>query len=164
MSNDPGARPSVSSGEGGAPTFPSSLGPLDLDTVIAGSLRYAESLQADDPEAIYDPRDPDTVAHEALNCAIRSGPAAAAWHLIRELLRRTPDDRLGVQAAGPLEELVRRRGAEIVEMIEAEVARDPRFRAALGSIWLSRGELPDPVLERVVRASGGEIRPLPPLE
>jgi hypothetical protein len=83
---------------------------------------------------------------------------------VRTLLQEAEDDDLGTQAAGPLEDLVRLRGAELIGEIEAEVERDARFRRALGCIWLSHGELPADVLERVVRASGGEIRPLPPLE
>lgn len=142
----------------------SRIGPLGVDTAVAGYLRYSQALQEDDEDAVYDPLDPDTAAWDALEDAIRTAPAATAWELVRALLRQAPDGDLGFYAAGPLEELVRLRGAELIDEIEAEARSDERFRWALGCIWLSRGELPDDVLERVVRASGGEIKPLPPRE
>ena len=65
-----------------------------------------------------------------------------------------------VVAAGPLEDFVKRFGTEAIEQIETRAAEDPKFRAALGCIWLRADSLPANVLERVVRASGGRIKPL----
>ena len=39
-------------------------------------------------------------------------------------------------------------------------AADERFRWALGRMWLDADDLPPDLLARVVRASGGEIKPL----
>jgi hypothetical protein len=142
----------------------SRIGPLDMDTVVSGYLRYTGGLQVDDDDDVYDPDDPDTIANDAFRRAIHAAPAVTAWELVRALLRRVENDELGNHAAGALEDLVRLRGAELVGEIEAEARDDARFRWALGCIWLSHGELPAPVLERVVRASGGQIRPLPPHE
>jgi hypothetical protein len=77
---------------------------------------------------------------------------------VREVLRQAPDDRLGVYAAGVLEDLVRRRGAELVREIELEAGSDHRFEWALGGIWLDGANLPPEVVARVIRASGGKIR------
>lgn len=88
----------------------------------------------------------------------------AVWSVLLRLMDAVPDDLLGFVGAGPLEDAVVRWGAELVERIEAQAARDERFREALGCIWLSHGELSAAVLERVIRASGGEIEPLPPLD
>ena len=139
-----------------------SVGPLDPDVVVAGYLREWAALRRDDPDAAYDPYDPDTAASDALRRVVRDGPPEAAWDLVRRLLRQAPDAELDVHAAGPLEDLVLRWGAELVERIEAEAAADERFRWALGCIWLLVGDLSPVVLERVVRASGGEIKPLDP--
>ena len=83
--------------------------------------------------------------------------AEAAWPLVLRLIREAPDDRLEYVAAGDLEDLVRVHGPTMIDRIEAQAAADPRFRWALGCIWLSRGALPPDVEARVVAASGGEI-------
>jgi hypothetical protein len=145
-------------------TFPSAIGPLDLATVADGYIREWRRFLANQSDQGWDSRDPDTAAYEALEQAIRDGPAGDAWEGVMELLRRWPDDDLDSFSAGPLENLVVERGVELIERIEAEAERDERFRWALAGIWLSRGELPDDVLERVVRASGGKIEPFPPLD
>jgi len=91
---------------------------------------------------------------------IHSGPADVAWSLVLEVLRRAPDERLDAYPAGPLEDLVRRWGVDLVGNIEKEASRDERFRWALGCIWLLVGDLPSSELERVVRASDGRIAPV----
>jgi hypothetical protein len=133
---------------------------LDANAMARGYIRHATLLQGD-PGAVADPS--DAAAYEALDAAVWQAPAAVAWELVVTLLRLAPDDDLGFYAAGPLENLVSRRAAELIGEIEAEARRDPRFRSALRCVWLSRGEMPDDILDRVVRASGGAIDPLPPL-
>lgn len=135
-------------------------GPLDIDTVVRGYLRHSRSLR--DGERKVDRDDPDAIADDALRSAIPDAPAGTAWEVVRALLRQAEDDELGFHAAGPLEDLVVLRGAELIDEIEAEARVDRRFRWALGCIWLSHGALPAAVLERVVRASGGQIKPLGP--
>lgn len=138
----------------------SRMGPLDVETVVSGYLRYSRRPRDDDDAYDYD--HPDTIADDALCRAIADAPAGTAWELVRTLLRQAEDDELSFHAAGPLEDLVVLRGAELIDEIEAEAEGDARFRWALGCIWLSHGALPASVLERVVRASGGQIKPLPP--
>ena len=53
----------------------------------------------------------------------------------------------------------RLRGAEVVELVEAEAARDDRFTWALGKIWIVAMGLPPDVVERIVIAGGIAIRP-----
>ena len=136
-------------------------GPMTPEAVVAGYLRHSAALRARDDGRIWDPADPDTAAYDALHRLVFGGPAAEAWPLVLALLRATPDGELDVQAAGPLEDLVRVHGAALVGEVEAEAARDERFRWALGCIWLREGDLPPDVLRRVVAASGGAIKPLP---
>ena len=53
----------------------------------------------------------------------------------------------------------RLRGTEVVDLVEAEAARDDRFKWALGKIWIVAKGLPPDVVERIVIASGNAIRP-----
>ena len=53
----------------------------------------------------------------------------------------------------------RLRGTEVVDLVEAEAARDDRFTWALGKIWIVAKGLPPDVVERIVIASGNAIRP-----
>jgi len=83
-----------------------------------------------------------------------------AWSLVNALIAAADEEALGYVAAGPLENFVRRFAPEMIGRIEESSRRDPKFRAALGAIWLSHGDLPPAILERLVRASNGQIRPL----
>ena len=53
----------------------------------------------------------------------------------------------------------RLRGTEVVDLVEAEAARDDRFTWALGKIWIVAKGLPPDVVERIVIASANAIRP-----
>ena len=128
---------------------------LDREAVIQAYLRHA-ALGSADEEYFW--------GWEAVTEFVRSRPAAEAWELVLELLDRASEDEVGLVIAGPLEDLVCQHGATLVSEIEQRAVADEYFRWALGGIWLSRGELPDDVLYRIVHASGGAIRPTPPLE
>jgi hypothetical protein len=137
----------------------------DVGGLARAYLRYSASLSRQEPTAELDPDwvqdvDLDEAAYDGVRGAIDGGPAARAWALVAAVIRLAPDEQLAVEAAGPLEDLVRLRGAELVTEIEAEAARDARFRWALGNIWLGTRDLPADVLARIVAASGGKIRPL----
>jgi hypothetical protein len=131
----------------------------ECERIAAGYVTYVEKLasggQADDLDA----RDGEREFAEVKQ-RIHEGPSHVAWELVLEVLRRVPDERLEVYAAGPLEDLVRRWGVDLVGDIEREAARDERFRWALGCIWLLVGDLPSTELERIVHASGGQITPV----
>jgi hypothetical protein len=53
----------------------------------------------------------------------------------------------------------RLRGSEVVDLVEAEAARDDRFKRVLGKLWIVAKGLPSDVVERIVIASGNAIRP-----
>jgi len=129
------------------------------ERMATGYVTYVESLargvQTDNSDIHDGEREFEEVKHR-----IHAGPADVAWELVLEVLRRAPDERLDVYAAGPLEDLVRRWGVDLVGEIETEASRDERFRWALGCIWLLVGDLPSTKLERIVRASDGQIRPM----
>ena len=126
---------------------------------VAAYVRYAEALSQGVPDDTPE-MDRDERAYDEVWRAIRDGSAAYAWELVRAVLRGAPDERLDAYAVGPLEDLVRIRGAEVVDFIEAEAKADERFRWALGCIWAEAEALPHEVLVRIVNASEGKIRPL----
>ena len=133
----------------------------DDESVARGYLRCAAELsrEDDDPDAVWEPEvDPDQRDYDLVHHTIRDGPPERAWALVIAVLRLTPDDRSMHLAAGPLEDLVKCQGAALVDRIEAEAARDERFRRALGGIWLSEADLPMAELRRIVRASDDGIK------
>ena len=132
---------------------------INRAALVDGYVRFAEALGGGVPDDTAE-TEAASDAYRAVEKLITLGPARLAWDVVVEILRRAPDDRLDVYAAGPLEDLVRFHGVELVDVIEREAARDERFRWALGCIWLTVGELPPSVIERIVRASDGQIKPL----
>lgn len=85
-----------------------------------------------------------------------------AWNVVLALVTMADEETLGYIGAGPLEDLISHFGSELVDRIEERGRQDPKFRFCLGAVWLSQGDLPPTVLDRVVQASGGKIKPLPP--
>lgn len=53
-------------------------------------------------------------------------------------------------AAGPLEELLSRHGAELIEEIEVEARRSPEFNLLLGGVW--KNSMSEEVWRRVCAA------------
>lgn len=141
-------------GNGGAP--------IDASAVARGYLRCSDALSRDDdPDAIWSPEtNPDERDYEFVDEVIRNGPPEVAWALVRSILEQSVDEQLAFHAAGPLENLVRRWGTQLVPDIEALAIGDERFQWALGRIWLRRSDLPADVLQRIVNASGGGINPI----
>lgn len=59
-----------------------------------------------------------------------------AWQAILEILKRGVDDKqLSLLAAGPLESLLSSHGAQFIERVEQEAARNPSFNHLLGGVW-----------------------------
>lgn len=103
----------------------------------------------------------DFWAVDEVNERVRHGDDLAdAWAVTEALIEAADEESLGFVGAGPLEDFVRRFGARHILVIEARARQDPKFRACLGAIWLQPGDLAPDVLDRVVRASGGRIRPV----
>jgi hypothetical protein len=72
-------------------------------------------------------------------------------------VRTAPDELLEYIGAGPVEDLVNRHGAALIEKIEDEAKRDPRFREALASIWLVADDINHDVLSRLQAVTGNQI-------
>ena len=127
--------------------------------IAMGYIEYTEVLSRHGADDSPIPEELES-AYSSVRDLVRDGPSNVAWELVLEVLRRAPDEDLDKFAAGPLEDLVRKWGGELVDLIEDEASRDERFRAALGYIWLLVGDVPANVLARFVQASGGRIQPL----
>ena len=70
------------------------------------------------------------------------------WEFILEVYKRDLSDRaVGVLAAGPLEDLLAKRGVEFIDRIEELARKDPKFNYLLGGVW--RNTMTDEVWQRV---------------
>jgi hypothetical protein len=83
------------------------------------------------------------------------------WPYLLELIAEVDDDLLEYAGAGPLETLVKRHAAAFIDRIEARAKADPRFRACLATIWLTDGKVPPDIQQRLLDATGGQIRVFP---
>jgi hypothetical protein len=107
--------------------------------------------------------DADSWAYDEVNRRVgRRGDAQDGWRVVLALLDVATGQEVGYVGAGPLEDLVVNWGAALAGRIEARARRDGKFRFALQRVWLRKGDLPEPILRRVVAASDGVIDPLPP--
>jgi hypothetical protein len=131
----------------------------EIDALVTGYVRFAGALALGVPSDTAELAIAER-AYESVGNTVRGGPAALAWELVVRILRSATDERLEMYAASLLEDLVRLRGTEVIAQIEHEAATDQRFQWALGCIWLLVGEVPTELQERIVRASGGSVKPL----
>lgn len=70
------------------------------------------------------------------------------WSIVLRLVEEAPDDSvLGSVAAGPLEDLVGKYGNTILERVEEQARRDPKFRRCLTGVW----GLPKAIAERLAK-------------
>ena len=58
------------------------------------------------------------------------------WDLILEILHRNPPVEVKqVLAAGPLEDYLAKCGEKVIERVEAQAAKDKKFKSLLGGVW-----------------------------
>lgn len=70
------------------------------------------------------------------------------WDLILEILHRDPPTEvIEVLAAGPLEDYLAKCGDRVIERVEAQAAKDARFKSLLGGVW--QNSMSDEVWSRV---------------
>jgi hypothetical protein len=73
-----------------------------------------------------------------------------ALDFVLEVLKRDPPrEVIGVLAAGPLEDLLAANGPAVIDRVEVEARRDPKFRHLLGGVW--RNAMTDDIWARVQR-------------
>ena len=72
----------------------------------------------------------------------------ALWDIVLAVLRRNPPvEVIEILAAGPLEDFLARCGETVIEQVEYQAEREPRFRSLLGGVWQNR--MSDEVWARV---------------
>ena len=102
--------------------------------------------------------DADFWAWERVTEIVRGPTAERAWEMVVALVRSASDEGLEYVGAGPVEDLVCIHGAALIDWIDGEARRDPRFRETLASVWLMVEEIPEAVLARLQAATDGQIR------
>jgi len=106
---------------------------------------------------------PESWPVEAMRTIVSMEPDRA-WRILKEIIRKAPDELLPRIAVRELEEFVKLHGSEFVSEIEAQAKTDPGFRYALGEVWISKGRLPRDIENRLIAASNGVLTVLDPDE
>ena len=76
------------------------------------------------------------------------GDGDRLWQFILEAHQRDLSDKvIGNLAAGPLEDLLAKRGADFIDRVEELARKDPKFNYLLGGVW--RNSMTDDVWKRV---------------
>jgi|ERR1700741_2337720 len=76
------------------------------------------------------------------------GDGDRLWQFILGIYKRDlPDNLIAVLAAGPLEDLLAKRGPDFIDRIEELARRDPKFNHQLGGVW--RNTMTEEVWQRV---------------
>lgn len=113
--------------------------PDDLEGVAAAWFVYEETFWA----------------WEEVNDIVDSD-AERGWEMVVCLVEGTADaDVLSAVGAGPLEDLLKKHGAVVVDRVEVHARRDTDFREALRGVWLSLDDMPADLADRFYWASGG---------
>ena len=73
------------------------------------------------------------------------------WQFILAAYKRDLSDKtIALLAAGPLEDLLAKQGAEFIERVEELARKDPKFNYLLGGVW--RNTMTDEIWQRVQTA------------
>ncbi|CAN7428320.1 hypothetical protein LJR129_002740 [Acidovorax sp. LjRoot129] len=68
---------------------------------------------------------------------VRNEPLLA-WSMILEILKLDTSNKIQeVLSAGPLEDLLDKHGYLVIELVEAEAKKNPKFAQLLGGVWES---------------------------
>jgi hypothetical protein len=118
---------------------------LDLDDFVTAWIAYQEA-EEDSPEQERLQWVSDQVIFWGLD---QEGDAL--WEFVLEAYERELSPGvIGVLAAGPLEDLLARQGAEFIDRVEELARKDPKFNYLLGGVW--RNKMTDDVWQRVQAA------------
>ncbi len=104
---------------------------------------------------ILEHREPDIEQTRAGFCEweiIQKAPELGFSFVLSVLAATSDEDILGSLSAGPLENLLAFHGAAMIDRIEDEARRSPKFRALLRGVW--QNKTPNDVWQRVLVACG----------
>ena len=125
---------------------------LGLETAVAANARVAEATAAarggDDH---WD--SPDFWAF-GLGGRLAANDPELAWAFVLALIETAPETELDYVGAGELEDFCWEVAPAFIDRIEAEAARNPRFRVALASVWPGAGTIPPETYSRIRAAAG----------
>ena len=102
-------------------------------------------------------RDEDFWAWKQVHDIVNGPDAERAYTLVLALVAAAPDERLEHVGAGAVEDMVEKHGPVLIDRIEAQARRDPRFTDALASIWLVIDDIDPDILGRLQVVTGGRI-------
>ena len=102
--------------------------------------------------------DADFWAWEEAHTYLQTDPEKA-WQVLLALLFQAEWTELDYVAAGILEDLCQDHAAEFIDRIEAQAQEDPKFLAALATVWLNSWGMDARLVVRLVAASGGQLVP-----
>jgi hypothetical protein len=127
---------------------------LGVDTAVAAWVRLSTGLE----KSGWDKSGWDTVDFWAFMLGGHLGRAAPAlgWDFVRALVVAVPDTLLDHVGASELEDFCREAAAAYIHRIEAESARDPRFRQALRSVWPGGEAIPPAIYSRIRQAAAAD--------
>jgi len=127
---------------------------LGVETAVAAWVRLYTGLE----KAGWTESGWDTVDFWAFMLGGHLGAAAPALggDFVCGLIAAVPDTLLGYVGASELEDFCWEAGAEYIDRIEAESARDPRFRRALRDVWPGGERISPAVYLRIRQAAATE--------
>ena len=110
-------------------------GDLPTDRLADRFLGYLRATADGDSSDTH----PEVWTYAVLAALVEEAPGLAL-DAVRSCLSKaeTPEE-VALVAAGPLEELIVARGAEVIDVIEDLAARSPRFAYALTGVWPPEG-------------------------
>jgi hypothetical protein len=86
--------------------------------------------------------------------------AEAGWDLVVKLVEAAPDDKiLAAVAAGPLEDLIGNWSVTVIDRVETQARRDPKFRRCLTGVWLPSQVRPE-FADRIKKYTSTVVDPL----
>ena len=114
----------------------------ELDRIVTAWIA-AEQAQPGSPEQATNWWAVSAVMDWALE-----GEGDQLWQFILEVYKRDlPDNVIAVLAAGPLEDLLVKRGVDFIDRIEELALKDPKFNYLLGGV--GRNTITDEVWQRI---------------
>lgn len=131
---------------------PDALPPGDLPVARfaerwMGWLRATQSVEA--PE-----NHPEFWTFALFGALARHAPDLCLDAVMGCLALATSAEEAALIAAGPLEDVITANGSSVIERIEHEAARSPRFRYALTGVWAD-GSAGTPLWQRIEAARSG---------